>query len=86
MLADERNSLVQRFHRNPSRPILAVLHPDAPRLTADLAIFDVLLNGSPTRIEGDLDRLIAVWAINGGCCFSRSVAEGEVGVLRFFVG
>jgi hypothetical protein len=93
MLADELNgncgcaSLVERLDPDLDRPILPILHHYAPRLTAYLAILDVLLRGSAARIERDLDRFIAVRAIDGSGCLRGPIAKRKVSIQRvFFVG
>ena len=73
-------SLVEGFHADFGGSALTILNPDAPRLAAYLAVFDVLLHRSAAGIEGDLNRFIAIRAINGGRCLSGPVSQGK---LRF---
>src|SRR5688500_2697229 len=50
-----RALLVEGLHADVRRSILTILDPEAPRLAAHLAVFDVLLNGSAAWIERDFD-------------------------------
>jgi hypothetical protein len=77
--------LVERVHSDFSAPVLRVLNGHRPRLTANLAVFDVLLRCSPARVERDLDRFVAIRAINGSCGLCGSIAQREIGVKRAFV-
>jgi hypothetical protein len=77
-------SLIERLDPDFSCPILPILDVDRPRLTAHLAILDVLLGRSPAWIKRDLDRLIAVRAVDHRRGFRGSIAKGKLGIDRFF--
>ena len=55
-------------------------HP--PRLTADLAILEILLRGATTGVNGDFVFLATIRTVDGGCSIHRPIAEGEVVVER----
>src|SRR5690349_2655100 len=63
---------------NVNRPGPVVRDGDPPGLTAYLAVFNVLLRGAASRIDGDLVRLSAVWADHMSDRVRRAVAQWKV--------
>ena len=66
-------------------PVRAIPYAHGPRLTAYLAILHVVLRSATTGIEGDLDWLVAIRAVDGGCCVGGSITKREFVVDIFSI-
>ena len=69
---------IERNDAHLGRPVPAVQDTDRPGLAAHLAILNILLRRTPTGINGDLDRLIAVRTVDRRPRLGRSIAEWKV--------
>ena len=71
--------LIRRAERlRFERCLLVVRHRHAPRLTADLTIFDVILFRTAARIDTDFVRLSAVGAHDDALGVGGAVAEWKL--------
>jgi hypothetical protein len=70
--------LVQRCNRDRRRSVAAVVHAHSPRLAAHFTVLDVFLRRTPTGIDGDLNGLVAVRAVNAGCGLRGGVAQRKL--------
>lgn len=74
--------MIEGRHGDLGSAIRAVRDRDAPRLTAHLAILDVLLAGAAAGIDCDDDRFATVWAAYGCFRVCRAVSEREISIER----
>ena len=60
-----------------SRSVAGVTDFDRPRLTANLAVLDILLHVSASRVERDLDRRAAVRTVDHRAAGSDAVVQWQ---------
>jgi hypothetical protein len=78
--------VVARIHVHVGRAIVVIAHGHEPWATTDVAILDVLLMRSGTRIEGDLDRLTAIRAVHLTDEIGDAVAERKLLIVERIAG
>src|SRR5215208_6212094 len=66
--------------------VASVMYRDAPRLTADLTVLDIVLVATTSGVDADCDRLPTIRTADVGTRIRRAVAEWEVALEVEFLG